>query len=158
MTTATVLLSGLLLSSLAELDLIPGKLGRRLGAYSVVWPQRWPFFTDLDQDVLVAYRATDGRFEQDRFGGLRRVGDVHQVEVRRAALRVPDGYWQACANVFVDGCPDTTLVYSLVNPAPQPEVCGLVAIAVERVPPPRPRELPRRQVYRIAMVDLRCRP
>jgi Sporulation delaying protein SdpA len=166
--TATLLFTSVVMSCLAQFGAgrMSVELQNRLGTYRVLWPQKWPFFTDLDEDVLVAYRVA---FDSNRltgpgdaeFPGVGRAGDARMNEVRRLALRIPDRYWQACGEMGLDECRIQTarsVSYRVANPSGHPQLCGTFAITVERVARPGPNRLPAGpwHVHRIAVVDVRC--
>lgn len=167
-TTAFVLATTLAISVLAQSDL--GGLRRKLDAYSALWPQRWSFFVELDTDLLNGYRLTPGaarmtpihepRRDDSLFGMDRRSYKLSS-EVREIALRVPDRYWQTCDRPDPANCGpalNTSLVFGVKPLAREPELCGLLAVAVYRVEVPAPRELPgpSGQAHRFAMVDVTC--
>lgn len=130
---------------------------RRLGAYLVLWPQEWSFFTELDQDTLVAYRFGEDDALGGQAGGLGRAADAYLSEPRRIAVRIPQGYWQPCGRPRPSECAaDRASVLRAENPSRHPHLCGPVVIAVERVAFTRSRDLPRRLVHQFAVVDLRC--
>src|SRR5690349_15041452 len=92
-TTATTLAVTVLLACIAQYG--PGGLSRQLDAYLVLWPQRWTFFTRLDQDVLVGYRVADDSghltaFSDGWYGGFTRTGHVRTQALRQVARQVPD--------------------------------------------------------------------
>jgi hypothetical protein len=168
--TAAALLVSFVVAFLAgvELETMPAELKRRLAAQVVLWPQEWSFFTSLDHDLLVAYRI-----ERDVQGAVLlrergvpntwpgRARDEHVSEIRQIAFRIPERYWQYCEPLPARECEQTLdvgLLYRMRNPSVHPQLCGLVAITVERVPPPEPHRLPPgpRFVHRVAIADVRC--
>ncbi|MCC8251526.1 hypothetical protein [Saccharothrix luteola] len=149
--TAAMVVTGLVLSALAQL---PG--ANPLRSYRVVWPQHWPFFTELSQDVLVAYNVPDltPLVPRRPWDGLRREGSVVVAETRRVALRVPDAYWQACGEATAAMCGEEVArssVFTLDGSTITSRLCGRVAVAVER-------SVPKRHVHRIAVVEVECGP
>ncbi|MGW4063509.1 hypothetical protein ACWEGE_34840 [Amycolatopsis sp. NPDC004747] len=148
-----------------------GDLRARLGAYQVVWPQEWVFFTgNLDKDTVVAYQAgADGhlgrRFERQVWdgqrGGLDRGIDVATSEAWDIARRIPDRYWQSCGNTPEARCerlPDPALVFPLKALSAQPRLCGALVLALEHVVPSGAGRLPDGPWLprRAAAVNVRC--
>lgn len=171
--TATLLVTSFAIACVAQFGVsgVMNDSNGVLGPYHVFWPQGWSFFTPVDQDVLVAYRLRDDvlvpmrerRFADILLGGasgVNRRDDAWTAELRMAALRVPEAYWHECGPV-VDGRCERSLanqVYRADSSVVRPELCGTLAIAVERFDKAVPRHLeplPRR-IHRIAVVDLRC--
>ncbi|RKT54652.1 hypothetical protein [Saccharothrix australiensis] len=170
--TITILLTSMGVSALDLLGdgVLPGAVSARLGAYRAIWPQKWSFFTNLDGESPVPYRVGPDlgltplyghRVWDERLAGLRRHDDAREVETRRLALAVPERYWQECGRLRSGRCerdlaPD--LVHEVDNPVARPGLCGRVAVALERVAPPAPRTIADgpRQVFRLALLDVRC--
>ena len=171
--TAIVLVFSFAVSCLAQFGGGPvfGGMRARLGAYQVVWPQEWVFFTgDLDKDTVVAYRTgvdghLDRRFERPVWdgqrGGLDRGLDVASSEAWDIARRVPDRYWQSCGNTPEVPCervPDRTPVFRLNALSRESRLCGALVLALEHVTPSGSGRLPDGpwMPYRVAAVEVRC--
>ncbi|MEU5692847.1 hypothetical protein [Actinosynnema sp. NPDC020468] len=169
--TVALLLTSLIVACLAHARFVlPDGALRRLDAYEVLWPQGWAFFTPAEQDVLVAYRRlSDGRLDpvrerrlwDDRLGGLRRLDDSYEKELRALAVRIPERYWQRCGDVGYRACGfalDAGLTFHTENRAGGALLCAPVALSVERVTRDGERRLsvPPRHVHRIALVVPRC--
>lgn len=171
--TAALLATSFAIACVAQLGVGgASEADRLLDPYRVVWPQGWSFFTPVDQDVLMVYRmraddvlvpVRERRFTDFLLGGVSGVSrrdDARSSELRTVALRVPESYWHECGRVVGDRCerPLTGPIYHADSPVAHPELCGTLAIAVERFDEAVPRHLeplPRR-VHRIVVVDLRC--
>ncbi|GGN15728.1 hypothetical protein GCM10011609_65450 [Lentzea pudingi] len=164
-----MLLTSLVLALTATLDI--GPVTNWLSGYRVLWPQKWTYFTNYDQAVLVAYRIdpeaadlrpSDGRHERgDKLLGFNRIDDVRQVEARVLGGLVPARYWQTCEREELTACLaalDRASFYQVRNPARQPVICGPTAVAAELTAVPPPRTLPNRlnRVIRVAFADVEC--
>ncbi|MFC0432219.1 hypothetical protein [Kutzneria buriramensis] len=172
--TLTILLVSLLISMLAQWGggIAPDLVGDHLGAYAVIWPQGWSFFTDLSgKNVLTAYRVSpDGmrltletqRQEWSDFTwGLDRAGDSAAFEITQLAQEVPDRYWRACEAANPAECGPflpTSSNLALTNSSTTPTLCGPTVIAIDRPNFPPSGDLPTspRRVARVALVNLTC--
>ncbi|MET8760878.1 hypothetical protein [Lentzea sp. NPDC004782] len=154
-TTATALGVTFLLAFIAHYG--PGGLRARLDAHLAFWPQKWVFFTELDRDVVTGYRVADGTgdltaFDDSWYAGFSRTSHARAQEMRLLARQVPDEYWQVCAGVVGTRCTeplDNSRAFQVTNHARRTQLCGRVAIAVERPSHPERADL-------IAFVDLVC--
>lgn len=154
-TTATALAAAFLIALVAQYG--PGGLRAKLDAHLAFWPQQWSFFTGLDRDVVTGYHVLDetGRlsaFDDGWYEGFTRTSHARTQDIRQMARRVPDEYWQLCAGIIEARCTeavDNRLVFLVVNRARRTELCGRIALAVER--PNRPEH-----ADRIAFVDMIC--
>ncbi|MEV5716999.1 hypothetical protein AB0L41_24160 [Amycolatopsis mediterranei] len=171
--TATVLVFSFAVSCFVQFGGGPvfDGMRARFGAYQVVWPQEWVFFTgNLDKDTVVVYRAgPDGRlgrrFERevwdDQRGGLDRARTGDSSAAVDIARRIPDRYWQSCGKTVEARCeqlPDPVLVFRMNALSRQPRLCGALVLALEHVTPSGSGRLPDGPwvPYRVAAVDVRC--
>ncbi|MFI5593252.1 hypothetical protein ACIA5G_49965 [Amycolatopsis sp. NPDC051758] len=150
-------------------DSVFGGVRARLGAYQVVWPQEWVFFTGT-KDTVVAYQAGADRHLGRRFerqvwdgqrGGLDRGLDVASSQAWDIARRIPDRYWQSCGSTVEALCeqlPDPTLVFRLNALSREPRLCGPLVLALEHVTQSGSGRLPDGPwlPYRAAAVNVRC--
>ncbi|MFD4637346.1 hypothetical protein ACFWN2_08535 [Lentzea sp. NPDC058436] len=158
--TALVLTIGFTLGWLAQLG-IPG-----LHGFSVMWPQRWSFFTGLYKNEVVAYRFVDaGRalapLDEIGWNGLGRAAETRNGEAWQFARRVPDDHWQSCTRLVPVDCGfdlDGSDVFPMVAGFPGSHLCGRLAFSLEKTEVPSAAQLPSaaRTVFRVALVDLDC--
>jgi hypothetical protein len=171
--TLTILLASLLVSMMAQWgdSVAPDVAGDHLGAYRILWPQSWAFFTDLGgKTVLMAYRVSqDGthltaetqRQEWSDFTwGLNRAGDSAALEITQLAREIPDRYWRACKVDNPAECGPfrpTSASLTLKNLSTAPTLCGPTVIAIDQNFPPS-GDLPNspRLVERVTQVNLTC--
>ncbi|HUR08888.1 MAG TPA: hypothetical protein VM347_40550 [Nonomuraea sp.] len=165
----TLLVTSLVLALAAALDI--GPVTNWLSAYRVLWPQKWTYFTNYDQAMLVAYRIDPGTADlqpsderhrrADKLLGLDRIDDVRQVEVRTLSSLLPARFWQTCEREELRACLaglDRSLSYQVRNPTRRPAICGPTAVAAESTATPVPGTLPNRlnRIVRVALVDVEC--
>jgi hypothetical protein len=172
--TLAILLASLMISMVAQWggSAAPHLVGDRLGAYRVLWPQGWAFFTDLgEKSVLMAYSVSpDGmdltvetqRQEWSDFTwGLNRAGDSAALEITQLAREIPDRYWRTCKVDNPAECgpfPPTSAKLTLKNLSTAPTLCGPTVIAIDQPNFSLSGNLPSspRLVGRVTLVNLTC--
>lgn len=147
-----------LLAGLAALQ--PFGWSRNLAGYLLLWPQRWSFFTELDEAEQWAYPVRNGTFAieprraSDWAWGLDRGSDLRASEVWTIASRIPNEYWQECATAACTGL-DSTRVHRLASPVRHPGLCGPVVIVQSTTAVPA-HGLPAPPRRTAAFTDLTC--
>jgi antimicrobial peptide system SdpA family protein len=142
-------------------------------AYVIVWPQGWAFFADAPRkDTLIVYQVdqdteaitllTHPMMSQENVWGLSRREDGRQVEARQIANKIPEPIWRACKTYAMRACTTSLMAapaYAVVNHSPQPGLCGLIILALER---PRSwssadgRDFGKREVVKAATARVEC--
>ncbi|HLU46334.1 MAG TPA: SdpA family antimicrobial peptide system protein [Natronosporangium sp.] len=124
---------------------LPGQEALRLRIQQVL-PQGWAFFTRSPREgQLVTWAPTDdGSWEQSLYGphseprnvfGLNRRSRAQAVEVGLFSTMIPDDAWQDCEHGDIPRCLPDAKVVPVVNPSPQPLLCGPVGLSAQ---PPVP--------------------
>ncbi len=171
-TTLTLLVVTLVIACVTQLGGNPD-LTRQSGAYGVLWPQGWAFFTGVGtKDQLSAYRIDPDNGElvaltqrvswSDRQWGLERSGEPQAWEISDLAKQVPQDDWSPCAATTAAAClaaaPKPTPP-TLTNWSAAPTLCGPTVIAIEHPSYPVGASLPSspRHIYAATEVNLTCR-